>query len=92
MTGRDLCEKGYMAPQRHPRKLLHFAHVHGRMFQVVFVTKGFPFLQEVNVMPNIKSAVKRVKTIEKRRALNASQNRRSVQLLKPLTLLLLLLM
>jgi small subunit ribosomal protein S20 len=43
------------------------------MFQVVFVTKGFPFLQEVNVMPNIKSAVKRVKTIEKRRALNASQ-------------------
>jgi small subunit ribosomal protein S20 len=30
-------------------------------------------LQEVNVMPNIKSAVKRVKTTEKRRALNISQ-------------------
>jgi small subunit ribosomal protein S20 len=30
-------------------------------------------LQEVNVMPNIKSAIKRVKTSDKRRALNASQ-------------------
>jgi small subunit ribosomal protein S20 len=30
-------------------------------------------LQEVNAMPNIKSAIKRVKTNDKRRALNASQ-------------------
>jgi small subunit ribosomal protein S20 len=29
--------------------------------------------QEVNAMPNIKSAIKRVKTNDKRRALNASQ-------------------
>ena len=53
--------------------LLHFDPAHGTLCQVVFVTKGFPFLQEVNAMPNIKSAIKRVKTIEKRRALNASQ-------------------
>ena len=90
--GRDLCEKGYRAPQRHPRKLLHFAHVHGRMFQVVFVTKGFPFLQEVNAMPNIKSAIKRVKTIEKRRALNASQKSALRTAVKAADLLLSLLM
>jgi len=31
------------------------------------------FVREVNRVPNIKSAIKRVKTSEKRRALNASQ-------------------
>ena len=36
-------------------------------------------------MPNIKSAIKRVKTNDKRHALNISQNPRFAQLLKLLT-------
>lgn len=52
--------------------LLPMAFAHGDGGKAMWVSL-IGFCQEVNVMPNIKSAIKRVKKNEKRRLLRASQ-------------------
>jgi small subunit ribosomal protein S20 len=57
-----------------PKPFLQSASQHARICFVVFArTDVFFRLKEVTHMPNIKSAIKRTKQIEKRRAQRASQ-------------------